>query len=205
VSTTYTTDFNLWVQQTAQLLRERRWQEIDLEHLIEEVEDLGKSERRGISSQLTRLMLHLLKWQYQPQRRSDSWLDSITDARTQIELAIQDSPSLKSYPEGKVRQNWTTFSSPGFGIANFSFLAGKTSYLLITKLGLLTIKMLVLPRLSNFVQFHWTPAKQLEPSYQQARRKASKQTGIPLSVFPTKCPYSLELILDEDWLPGKDH
>ena len=62
-------------------------------------------------------------------------------------------------PEGKVRQNWTTFSSPGFGIANFSFLAGKTSYLLITKLGLLTIKMLVLPRLSNFVQFHWTPFK----------------------------------------------
>jgi MscS family membrane protein len=64
----------------------------------------------------------------------------------------------KSIPEGKVRQNWTTFSSPGFGIANFSFLAGKTSYLLITKLGLLTIKMLVLPRLSNFVQFHWTPS-----------------------------------------------
>ncbi len=145
MSTTYTTDFNLWAQQTAQLLRERRWQEIDLEYLIEEVEDLGKSERRGISSQLTRLLLHLLKWQYQPQRRSDSWLDSITDARTQIELAIQDSPSLKSYP-----------------------------------------------------------AKQLEPTYQKARRKASKQTGMPLSVFPTKYPYSLELILDEDWLPGKD-
>jgi APA family basic amino acid/polyamine antiporter len=68
---------------------------------------------------------------------------------------------LYTTPEGKVRQNWTTFSSPGFGIANFSFLAGKTSYLLITKLGLLTIKMLVLPRLSNFVQFHWTPINQL--------------------------------------------
>jgi signal transduction histidine kinase len=65
------------------------------------------------------------------------------------------------HPEGKVRQNWTTFSSPGFGIANFSFLAGKTSYLLITKLGLLTIKMLVLPRLSNFVQFHWTPGSKI--------------------------------------------
>lgn len=88
MSTTYTKDFNLWAQQTAQLLREQRWQEIDLEYLIEEVEDLGKSERRGISSQLTRLLLHLLKWQYQPLRRSDSWLDSITDARTQIELAI---------------------------------------------------------------------------------------------------------------------
>ena len=80
------------------LLRAERWNEIDVAHLIEEVEDLGKSERRGITSQLTRLLLHLLKWQYQPQRRSDSWLDSITDARTQIELTIEDSPSLKSYP-----------------------------------------------------------------------------------------------------------
>ena len=142
MSATYTTDFHLWVQQTAQLLRERRWQEIDLEHLIEEVENLGKSERRGIASQLTRLLLHLLKWQYQPQRRSDSWLDSIADARTQIELAIKDSPSLKLYP-----------------------------------------------------------AEQLEQSYQQARRKASKQTGMPISVFPKKCLYSLELVLDEDWLP----
>jgi len=69
---TNSTDFNLWIQQTAQLLREHRWQEIDLENLIEEVEDLGKSERRAITSQLIRLLLHLLKWQYQPQPRSDS-------------------------------------------------------------------------------------------------------------------------------------
>ena len=73
VDTTYATDFNLWVQQTAKLLREHRWQDIDLENLVEEIEDLGKSEKRGITSQLTRLLLHLLKWQYQPQRRSDSW------------------------------------------------------------------------------------------------------------------------------------
>lgn len=96
---TYTADFNLWIQRTAQLLRERHWDEVDMEHLIEEVENLGKSERRAIASQLTRLMLHLLKWRllgtgclsllstgkYQPQRRSDSWLASITNARTQIE------------------------------------------------------------------------------------------------------------------------
>lgn len=142
MSATYTTDFNLWIQRTAQLLRERRWHEIDLEHLIEEIEDLGKSERRGVASQLVRLLLHLLKWQYQPQRRSDSWLDSITDARTQIELAIEDSPSLKSYP-----------------------------------------------------------AEQLEQSYQRARRQAAKQTGMPLSVFPEECPYSLESVLGEDRLP----
>lgn len=72
MSTTYTTDFNLWIQRTTDLLRERRWHEIDLEHLIEAIEDLGKSEWRGLTSQLTRLLLHLLKWQYQPQRRSDS-------------------------------------------------------------------------------------------------------------------------------------
>lgn len=145
MSTTYTTDFNLWIQRTTYLLRERRWHEIDLEHLIEEIEDLGKSERRGIVSQLTRLLLHLLKWQYQPQRRSDSWLDSITDSRTQIELAIKDSPSLKGYTVEQLKQN-----------------------------------------------------------YQQARSKAAKQTGIPLSVFPEKCPYLLELVLEEDWLPEEN-
>ncbi|WP_424102452.1 DUF29 domain-containing protein [Moorena producens] len=141
----YTKDFNYWTQQTAQLLREGRWQEIDLENLIEEVEDLGKSERRGITSQLIRLLLHLLKW-HQHQRRSDSWLDSITDARTQIELAIEDSPSLRSYP-----------------------------------------------------------AQQLEQSYQLARRKAAQQTGMPVSVFPEACPYSIELTLDQDWLPEAEN
>jgi hypothetical protein len=99
-------DFNSWITQTTQLLRENRWHEIDVTHLIEEMEDLGKSERRGISSQLTRLLLHLLKWQYQPQRRSDSWLDSITDARTQIDLALEDSPSLINYPATQLEESY---------------------------------------------------------------------------------------------------
>lgn len=142
MSDKYLADFSSWIDQTAQLLRERRWHEIDVPQLIEEVEDLGKSERRGIASQLTRLLLHLLKWQYQPQRRSDSWLDSITDARTQIELAIEDSPSLRDYP-----------------------------------------------------------MEQLEESYQRARRQAAKQTSIEISVFPNTCPYAVELVLAEDWLP----
>jgi Domain of unknown function DUF29 len=104
---TYRLDFNAWVDETAQLLRDRRWQEVDVDHLIEEVQDLGKSEKRGISSQLTRLLLHLLKWEYQPQRRSDSWLDSITDARTQIELAIEDSLSLSTYPAQQLQQSYS--------------------------------------------------------------------------------------------------
>ncbi len=99
-------DFDRWVDQTVHLLREQRWQEVDVVTLIEEIEALGKRERRGIASQLIRLLLHLLKWQYQPQRRSDSWLDSITDARTQIDLALQDSPSLKAYPAAVLAESY---------------------------------------------------------------------------------------------------
>ncbi|MEH2088069.1 DUF29 domain-containing protein, partial [Nostoc sp.] len=106
MSATYKADFNLWIEQTAQLLRSHRWHEVDIEHLIEEVEGLGKSERRAIASQLTRLLLHLLKWQYQPQPRSDSWLDYITDSRTQIKLAIEDSPSLKSYSTEQLEESY---------------------------------------------------------------------------------------------------
>ena len=75
--TTYDCDLILWAQDTAQLLREQRWDAIDWEHLIEEIEDLGKSERSAIGSQMERILIHLLKWQYQPQRCSDSWLDFI--------------------------------------------------------------------------------------------------------------------------------
>lgn len=103
---TYQIDFNTWTNQTAQLLREGRWAEVDTEHLIEEVEDLGKRDRRAVTSQLIRLLLHLLKWQYQPERRSDSWLDSITDARVQIDLAFEDSPSLRNYLREQVETSY---------------------------------------------------------------------------------------------------
>jgi hypothetical protein len=88
-------------------LREQRWDVIDWEHLIEEVEDLGKSERSAIGSQMERIMVHLLKWQYQPQRRSDSWLDSINDGRSQIRRKLEDSPSLRSYPDQVLAKEYT--------------------------------------------------------------------------------------------------
>ena len=103
---TYETDLLEWANYTAHLLREQRWAEVDWEHLIEEVEDLGKSERSAIGSQLERIMLHLLKWEYQPERRSDSWLDSITDGRSQIQRKIEDSPSLKTYPDQILSQEY---------------------------------------------------------------------------------------------------
>ncbi len=105
-TTAYQADFDLWLKQTVQLLQAERWQELDVENLVEEIEGLSKSERRGIASQLTRLILHLLKWQFQPQKRSDSWLDSITDARTQIDLALKDSPSLSDYSVEQLEQSY---------------------------------------------------------------------------------------------------
>jgi hypothetical protein len=106
LNVTYDQDLVRWARETAELIREGSWQAVDVEHLAEELEDLSKSERRAIASQLVRLLLHLLKWQYQPERRSDSWIDSITDARLQIELAIQDSPSLRSYPNQVLAQSY---------------------------------------------------------------------------------------------------
>jgi len=106
MNSAYSADFDTWIGHTAQLLREGRWAEIDTEQLIEEVEDLGKRDRRAVVSQLIRLLLHLLKWQYQSERRSDSWLDSITDARVQIDLAFEDSPSLRNYLTEKVETSY---------------------------------------------------------------------------------------------------
>jgi hypothetical protein len=105
-TTTYERDFAAWLHQTEELLRQGRWSELDVEHLLEEIEDLGKRERRALSSQLTRLLVHLLKWQFQPERRSDSWLDSIADARLQIALAIEDSPSLGDHPAAQLQLSY---------------------------------------------------------------------------------------------------
>jgi hypothetical protein len=107
MSFTYDQDFSLWAQETAQLLRERRWNDLDLEHLIEEVEDLGKSERRALSSQLERTLIHLLKWRYQPEHRSDSWIDSINDGRVQIVKILKDNPSLKSFSASRLQEDYT--------------------------------------------------------------------------------------------------
>jgi hypothetical protein len=107
MSTTYDKDLTVWAKDTAKLLRERCWDAIDWEHLIEEVEDLGKSERSAIASQMERIMVHLLKWQYQPQRRSDSWLDSMNDGRSQIRRKLEDSPSLRSYPLEILEKEYT--------------------------------------------------------------------------------------------------
>jgi Domain of unknown function DUF29 len=94
---TYDTDFYAWTQAQAGALRAKDWKALDLEHLAEEIESLGASDRRAIRSHLRVLLMHRLKWTYQPDRRSESWRSSMYTARIFIEETVQDSPSLRGF------------------------------------------------------------------------------------------------------------
>jgi hypothetical protein len=138
----YEQDFNLWLERQATLLRERRFDELDVDNLLEEVESIGRSERRAIESNLEVILIHLLKYQLQPERRTRSWLDSLLEHRGRLARDFRDSPSLGRHAE-----------------------------------------------------------EHLNEIYRLARKRAASQTRLPLDAFPTSCPYDLEQILDEDFLP----
>ena len=133
---TYDSDYYGWVQQQAELLRSGQFDQLDLENLLEEVESLGRSEKRALTSQIVRLYWHLLKWQYQPQKRSNSWVFSIEDARDEILELLEDNPSFRRDLES------------------------------------------------------WIPK-----SYEQARKKAARETGLPIDTFPIEPPFSWELAI----------
>jgi len=93
----YEQDYGLWAEQMADLLAAGRFSELDIENLVEEVRDLSKRERDRLLSSLRLIVHHLLKWDYQPQRRSRSWQGTIQRERANISLYLEDSPSLKRY------------------------------------------------------------------------------------------------------------
>ncbi|MEO0377459.1 MAG: DUF29 domain-containing protein [Cyanobacteria bacterium P01_A01_bin.17] len=138
----YNQDFAQWLDQTVQLLKEGKLDELDLENLIEEVESLGRSEKRALSSNLIIVILHLLKWRYQPEKRSGSWKGSIIEHRRRVKRLLKDSPSLKSYLE------------------------------------------------SEFTD-----------CYANARLQAAGETGLDIQAFPVDCPYGLEALLTDGFLP----
>ena len=140
--TLYDSDYFLWSEQQAALLRQGKLTLLDIENLAEEIESLGKSDRRALMSQVHRLLVHLLKWQFQPDRRSVSWEKSIRSARLSVSRILEDSPSLKDAMSAR-----------------------------------------------------------LAKEYDLARRDASRETGLPESVFPAQCPYSDAQILDERFPP----
>lgn len=94
---TYDTDFYLWTQQQAALLRQGEFNRIDLDlaNIAEEIESMGRRDRSSARSYLFNITMHLLKWQYQPERRGTSWRLSITNGRDQVRWQIKDSPSLR--------------------------------------------------------------------------------------------------------------
>ncbi len=138
----YDDDFVLWVEQQVELLRLRKFDQLDLENVIEEFSSMGSSRRHELRSRLQVLLMHLLKCQFQPEHKSRSWLSTIYGQRASIADIIEDSPSLQ-----------------------------------------------------RFV------AQYVQDRYKHAAELASIETGLPLSAFPTSNPYSIENLLDENFVP----
>ena len=93
----YERDYYLWLKATVQQLKARRFSELDIPKLIEEVEDMGRSEKRAIESNWVVILMHLLKYKYQPDQRSNRWLANLFEHRRRFNRAFKDSPSLRPY------------------------------------------------------------------------------------------------------------
>ena len=142
---TYQTDFYSWTQQQAALLKARQFNELDFDNLIEEIESMGASERKELDSRLIELLLHLLKWQYQPKRKGSSWEVSIAKQRVGIRKVLRDNPSLKYQLEQRVID-----------------------------------------------------------CYPDAKSYAAIETKLSKSLFPEECPYSLEQLFNENFMPDSE-
>ncbi|MBC5794077.1 MAG: DUF29 domain-containing protein [Sphaerospermopsis sp.] len=98
----YEQDFQLWIEQTINSLETKQFNSLDIENLIEELKELGKSEKRALESNLMVLLAHLLKLMVQhdaPDSMTQSWYRSIIEHRQRILIALKNTPSLKSYLE----------------------------------------------------------------------------------------------------------
>ncbi len=145
ISAFYEQDFCLWLEMTAKLLRDRQLDQLDYDNLIEEIEAMGRSERNALESNLEQLLMHLLKWRYQPSKRSNSWQYSITEHCLRVLKAFKNSPSLKRYFE-----------------------------------------------------------EVLDECYQNARLLTSRETGLNKNTFPDILPFSVEDILNPEYLPDEE-
>src|SRR5229473_2409258 len=141
-NTLYETDFYAWTQEQARLLRERRFDDLDLDNLVDEVESVGSSEKREIRNRLMILLTHLLKWKFQPGLRGNSWRRTIREQRDTLAEIVQSSPSLRAY---------------------------------------------VLER--------------IHICYIGATVAASEETGVAIGIFPEKCPFSADEMLDFEFFP----
>lgn len=110
MSDLYDTDFLQWTERQAQLLRQRAAageianDGLDWRNLAEEIESVGASQKREVRNRLMRIGQHLLKWRYQPERRSRSWQTTIYVQRRELLTLFEDSPSLRGFAEGVLPQ-----------------------------------------------------------------------------------------------------
>ena len=132
----YDQDFYQWTHEQAELMKAGALSQLDIPNLIEEIESMGRSEKRELRSRLTVLLMHLLKWDYQPDRRSGSWKSTINTQRMDIDFVLKDNPSLKH---------------------NLEIVIDET--------------------------------------YRVARQRVADETGLPESVFPLSCSYTVEQIM----------
>ncbi|WP_367114671.1 DUF29 domain-containing protein [Thiohalocapsa sp.] len=142
LSNLYDRDFSAWADEQASLLRAGKWSDVDVAHLIEEIESMARSERRELVNRLVVLMLHLLKWRYQPALRGNSWRLSIKEQRIRLASHLGDNPSLKSYLDEAIAR-----------------------------------------------------------AYRLAVIEAEKQTGLPETTFPDRCPFGIADMLDDHFWP----
>lgn len=138
----YEADYYAWTQEQALLIRNEEIEKLDLTNLLEEIEAMGQRERRELTSRLIVLIMHLLKWHFQPEHRSKSWTHTIRHQRIELELLLEDSPSLRR-----------------------------------------------------------EVAERIVAAYRRARTSAIEETGSPATLFPVECPYTVDQILDEAFLP----
>lgn len=138
----YNKDFYAWTIETIHSLKIKAFDQLDIEHLTEELEGMSAKQRQELRNRLAILLMHLLKWQFQPEMQSKSWEKTIKTQRIDIGFLMEDSPSLKHY-----------------------------------------VNDLLLK------------------AYKKAVVMASNETGLSESVFPINQPYTLDQILNEDYLP----
>lgn len=117
----YETDFYAWTQQQALLLQQQQWSQLDLPNLIEEIESLGKKQRAELGNRLSVLIGHLLKWEYQSERRSRSWLATIRVQRRESLKLLRDNPSLKPYLDEALQEAYENGRDLASGETNLPF------------------------------------------------------------------------------------
>ena len=93
---TYEQDFVGWLNTQAELLKTGKVNELDIKNLVEEIEAMGRGEKRELENRMIILVMHLLKWTFQPNYQSRSWANTINEQRRRIGRVIKDSPSLKN-------------------------------------------------------------------------------------------------------------